>query len=116
MTINTVLAVMIVKDAEVARPWYEAAFGAPADNVPMPSLAEWRLAGDAWVQVLSNTGTPGASMLTIAVDDLEAHVAELEARGITTTPFESGNPKVKLTQAFDPDGNVVTFAQDLIGH
>lgn len=116
MTINTVLAVLIVKDAEVSRPWYEQAFGKAADNVPMPSCSEWQLGPDAWVQVLSDTGTPGASMLTIAVDDLDAHVAELSSRGITTTRLDSGNSKVQLSQAFDPDGNVITFAQDLIGH
>ena len=118
MTITSVLAVVVVADAQAATPWYERVLGKPADNTPMPSLAEWRLASGGWVQVVSDAGQPGASMLTLEVDDLDATMAELAARDIAVTEMDLPNrtDSLRLAQVTDPDGNVVTFAQALVGH
>lgn len=118
MTITSVLAVVVVADVQAVLPWYERAFGAPADLTPMPSLAEWRLAGGGWVQVVSDAGQPGASMLTLEVDDLDATMAELAARDIAVTEMNlpDRTDSLRLAQVRDPDGNVITFAQDLVGH
>jgi len=43
MSIEHVLAVVPVSDLERADAWYEALFGRPAGNRPMPSRAEWQV-------------------------------------------------------------------------
>lgn len=43
MSIEHVLAVVPVSDLERADAWYEALFGRPADNRPMPTLVEWQV-------------------------------------------------------------------------
>ena len=48
---RTRLAVVPVSDLERADTWYEALFGRPADNRPMPSLVEWQVTGAGWVQI-----------------------------------------------------------------
>lgn len=115
MPITSVLAVVTVTDVQAVLPWYERLFGRPADNVPMPSCAEWHLADHGWVQVLSDAGQPGESMLTLEVDDMDATIAELASRDLTLTPLHTDGT-LRLAQISDPDRNVVTFAQALIGH
>lgn len=118
MTITSVLAVVVVTDAQAAHPWYEQVLGQPADLTPMPSLAEWRLADGGWLQVVSDAGQPGASMLTLEVDDLDRTMAELRARGIDISEMALGDraDSLRLAQLTDPDGNLVTFAEALVGH
>lgn len=118
MTITSVLAVVVVAEVQVALPWYERVLGKRADLTPMPSLAEWRLADGGWLQVVSDAGQPGASMLTLEVDDLDATMAELAARGVPITEMDlpDRTDSLRLAQVTDPDGNVVTFAQALVGH
>jgi hypothetical protein len=48
MPIEHVLAVVPVSDLERADAWYEALFGRPADNRPMPSLVEWQVTRAGW--------------------------------------------------------------------
>lgn len=118
MTITSVLAVVVVTDAKAAQPWYEQVLGKPADLTPMPSLAEWRLADGGWLQVVSDAGQPGASMLTLEVDDLDATMAQLRERGVDIDEMDLGDrdDSLRLAQVTDPDGNVVTFAEALVGH
>ena len=40
MTISNVLASVAVKDIKAAAQWYEKVIGRPADETPMPELAE----------------------------------------------------------------------------
>ena len=118
MTITSVLAVVVVADVLTVLPWYERVLGKPADNAPMPSLAEWHLASGGWVQVVSDAGQPGASMLTLEVDDLDVTISELAGRNINLTEMDlpDRTDSLRLAQVTDPDGNVLTFAQALVGH
>jgi len=45
------------------------------------------------------------SHLCLEVDDLEATVAELEAKGISTTPIKRGKDRSYQSWINDPDGN-----------
>ena len=84
MSIDHVLAVVPVSDIDVARQWYEVLFGRPEDNRPMDTLVEWRVTKTGWVQVFCDPERAGSSLLNFAVDDLEAQVAEIAARGVVT--------------------------------
>src|SRR5271169_800925 len=109
MSIDHVLAVVPVSDIDEARPWYERLFGRPADNRPMVTLDEWRIADSGWVQLSLDPERAGSTLLNFAVDDLEPHVAELRARGLSFDPTETVNKGVQLSAIVDPDGNRITL-------
>jgi glyoxylase I family protein len=109
MSINHVLAVVPVSDMGKARPWYERLFGRPPDNQPMITLDEWRVTDSGWVQVFLDPERAGSTLLNFAVDDLEPHVAELMARGLSFDGTEAVNKGVQLSAIADPDGNRITF-------
>ena len=70
MSIEHVLAVVPVSDLQASSRWYEALFGRPADNNPMPTLAEWQVVPGGWVQVFTDAERAGSGLLNFAVDDL----------------------------------------------
>jgi glyoxylase I family protein len=109
MPIEHVLAVVPVSDIERADTWYEALFGRPADNRPMPSLLEWQVIGAGWVQVTVDTDRAGSGLLNLAVDDLAATREELATRGVDTAEIQPVNKGVELSATSDPDGNTITL-------
>jgi glyoxylase I family protein len=109
MVIEHVLAVAPVSDLERADAWYEALFGRPADNRPMPSLVEWQVTGAGWVQVTVDTDRAGSGLLNFAVDDLAAARGELTTRGVDTSEIQSVSKGVELSATTDPDGNAITL-------
>ena len=109
MTIEHVLAVVPVSDLAAADAWYEALFGRPADNRPMPSLVEWQATGAGWVQVTVDAERAGSGLLNLAVDDLAAAREELAARGVETGEIQTVTKGVELAPTSDPDGNTITL-------
>jgi glyoxylase I family protein len=109
MSIEHVLAVVPVSNIERAEAWYEALFGRPADNRPMPSLVEWQVTRAGWVQVTVDAGRAGSGLLNFAVDDLAAMRDELATRGVETTEIQPVNKGVELSATTDPDGNAITL-------
>lgn len=112
MLFEHVLAVVPVSDLQRAARWYETLFGRPADNTPMPSLAEWQVTGGGWVQVHVDADRAGRGLLNFAVADLAAARDELAGGGIEVGEIQPVNKGVELLPLADPDGNQVT----LIGH
>ena len=109
MSIKHVLAVVPVSDLQASSRWYEALFGRPADNNPMPTLAEWQVVPGGWVQVFTDAERAGSGLLNFAVDDLEAHVAELRQRGLEPGDFTDANKGIRLSALTDPDGNTISL-------
>lgn len=109
MPIEHLLAVVPVSDLEPADAWYEALFGRPADNRPMPSLVEWQVTDAGWVQVTVDTGRAGSGLLNLAVDDLAATRDALATRGVHTAEIQLVNKGVELSGTADPDGNAITL-------
>ena len=109
MPIEHVLAVVPVSDIERADTWYEALFGRPADNRPMPALLEWQVIGAGWVQVTVDSDRAGSGLLNLAVDDLAATREELATRGVDTAEIQPVNKGVELSATSDPDGNAITL-------
>lgn len=109
MKIEHVLAVVPVSDLERADAWYEALFGRPADNRPMPTLVEWQVTDAGWVQVTVDPDRAGAGLLNFAVDGLAASKDELAMRGVETGDIQSVNKGVELSATTDPDGNAITL-------
>lgn len=109
MHIQHVLAVMPVFDLERADAWYEALFGRPADNRPMPTLVEWRVTDAGWVQITVDPDRAGSGLLNLAVGELAASREELATRGVQTGEIQPVDKGVELSAAPDPDGNTVTL-------
>ena len=109
MSIKHVLAVVPVSDLQASSRWYEALFGCPADNNPMPTLAEWQVVPGGWVQVFTDAERAGSGLLNFAVDDLEAHVAGLRQRGLEPGDFTDANKGIRLSALTDPDGNTISL-------
>ena len=109
MSIEHVLAVVPVSDLQASSRWYEALFGRPADNNPMPTLAEWQVVPGGWVQVFADAERAGSGLLNFAVDDLESHVADLRQRGLEPGDFTDANKGIRLSALTDPDGNTISL-------
>lgn len=108
MTIDHLLAVLPVSNVEASRPWFTALFGRPEDNHPMPSLIEWQVLPGAWLQVFCDPVRAGSGLFNLAVDDLEATLAELRTRGLEPGGVVEASKGVRLSALTDPDGNTVT--------
>jgi catechol 2,3-dioxygenase-like lactoylglutathione lyase family enzyme len=109
MTIEHVLAVVPVTDLDRSRRWYEALFGRPADNNPMPTLVEWQVIPGGWVQVFVDDQRAGSTAVNVAARDLDVHIEDLRRRGLEPGEIIEANKGVRLSALTDPDGNTVTL-------
>jgi catechol 2,3-dioxygenase-like lactoylglutathione lyase family enzyme len=106
-----VFAGLPVADHAAARPWYERLFGGPPFMRPHDTESVWRLEEHAWVYVVQDADRAGRGLLTVLVDDLDAQVAGLAERGLTTDPIETMGNGVRTAEIRDPDGNLIKFVQ-----
>lgn len=112
MSLTKVLAAVPVADFEASLAWYERLLGRPADARPMPALADWHLTDTAWVQVHLDRDHAGHTALNFAVDDLDAHTAEVAGRGIALGKVTITDKNAKLAPVTDPSGNRITFIEN----
>jgi predicted enzyme related to lactoylglutathione lyase len=110
MPIVNALAGIMVSDLTTAAAWYEQLLSRPADARPMEGLAEWKLADGGWIQVFQDTERAGSSSVTFLVSDLDDHLAELKAKGISIERTTTSD-YVKTATVTDPAGNRVVFAE-----
>jgi predicted enzyme related to lactoylglutathione lyase len=118
--VRAIFAGVVARDLERERDWYEAVVGREPDAAPMDGLYEWHF-GDNFLQLvaiakvreiqrLPTWGTPGASSVSLVVDDADAHVrSALAAGGSQVSNFESKG--FRTVSVSDPEGNLVTFLQ-----
>jgi catechol 2,3-dioxygenase-like lactoylglutathione lyase family enzyme len=112
MSINSVMAGLAVADFDAALAWYERLLGRPADDRPMDGLADWRVPGTGVIQVIQDPERAGKGLLTLSVDNLRGHVAELDDRGVDAGPVdETTSAKVLFATVDDPEGNRITLVE-----
>jgi catechol 2,3-dioxygenase-like lactoylglutathione lyase family enzyme len=97
-----------VKDFQAARLWYERLLGEPT-FFPHSSEAVWTLADERSIYVVEHAGGAGNSVVTIFVDDLDAYVAAIAARGLEPDESETYPNGVRKAVYRDLDGNEVGF-------
>jgi predicted enzyme related to lactoylglutathione lyase len=102
-----------VADYTAARAWYERLFGCEPDMLPHDTEAVWRVTEHGWVYVVEDAERAGRALVTVLVDDLDAHVAALASRGLDTDPIDTVPGKVRKAEIADPEGNRITFGQPL---
>ena len=110
---NDIAAVIATKDYPTARSWYSRVIGREPDLEPVDGVAEWQIAATAWLQLALDHDRAGKTAVRIGVDDLAAQIAELNAEGIATGELVVIADMVKVVDVADPDGNEVSFVQDL---
>jgi predicted enzyme related to lactoylglutathione lyase len=113
MPITEAFAGIAVADYDAALPWYERLLGRAPDMIPKEREAVWQLTQGGWMYVVVDAARAGTALLTLLVDDLEAHVAALAARGLATGPVETVPGVVRRAVITDPDGNTITFGEPL---
>jgi hypothetical protein len=106
-----VFAALPTADIAAAAAWYERLFGRPPDMLPNDTEACWQLDGPAWVYVVEDPARAGQGVLTVMVDDLDAELAGLRARGLEPGPIEWQGTAARKSELFDPEGTKIAFGQ-----
>jgi catechol 2,3-dioxygenase-like lactoylglutathione lyase family enzyme len=108
---------LAVTDLDRAEVFFTVLFGAPPDLRPQPDQREWRLHGTPEVafRMTTEPNSAGHGKLALGVADLEEERSRL-VRYWADLPEISEKPGlIALLRLADPDGNVVTLWQDLLG-
>jgi catechol 2,3-dioxygenase-like lactoylglutathione lyase family enzyme len=102
-----------VADYPSARAWYERLMGRPPDFTPHEHEAVWQILENGWIYVVADTDRAGKALLTLMVDNLDRHVAELKERGVAVGAIETQPRLYRKAVVTDPDGNKISFGQAL---
>ncbi len=97
-----------VRDFQAARPWYERLLGEPT-FFPHPTEAVWTLAEERSIYAVERADGAGNCVVTIFLDDLDAHTAAVAARGLEPDARETYANGVRKVLYRDPDGNELGF-------
>lgn len=95
-----------VREFAQARAWYERLLGEPS-FFPHATEAVWTLAEGRSVYAVEDADHAGRCVVTIFVDDLDAWVAEIAARGLDPDERLTYPNGVRKTVYRDPDGNEI---------
>ena len=97
-----------VRNFEAARPWYEGLLG-EVTFLPHATAAVWTLAEDRSVYIVEHAEGAGQSVVTVMVDDLDAQVAAVVARGLEPDERLTYSNGVRKVLYRDADGNELGF-------
>ena len=111
MNISNVLAGIMTKDHAAARTWYANLLGRTADATPMEGLAEWHFEGGV-LQLVQDEERAGASSVALIVSSRDEVRTEVEVKGVPIGPTTE-TEFVKTLTINDPEGNRITFAENL---
>jgi hypothetical protein len=100
-------AAIAVHDRDVAVDWYNRLLGSEPSMFPNDVEAVWELAAHRHLYVEQAPERAGQSAVTLFVDDLDARVAAISARGIEPAHQETYENGVRKMLYRDPDGNEV---------
>ena len=90
--------------------FYGRLFGRGPDIVASDDEVMWRLTDSAWLYVVVDGSRAGHSLVTMAVEDLDAALAELGVRSVAAEQIEEMDAGRKATVR-DPDGNTVAIIE-----
>src|SRR2546427_10628129 len=105
MAFEYVFAGIPVPDRDAAAGWYEQLTGRPPDLIPNEDEAAWQLTETSWVYIVADADRAGSALHTLLVDDLDAFLAGVAARGIAAGPIEAVGASGRQSVLTDPDGN-----------
>jgi len=110
ITVQGIYAAAAVRDLESALEWYAKLMGRPADDHPLPHMAQWRNMGTAGLQLWRDDERAGSAIMTIVVPDLAAEKERLAAHGISPATEASGAFGT-VANFFDRENNRIILAE-----
>ena len=111
--INSMISVIPVKNFQQSLTWYKKLIGRDPDIVPMEGIAEWLIVENAWIQVTIDPDRAGNTTLVICVNDLEAQCKTFSASNLPIGKIEEYPEIIKMAEIIDPEGNKISFLQDI---
>jgi catechol 2,3-dioxygenase-like lactoylglutathione lyase family enzyme len=102
---------LVVSHRDQAADWYARLLGRPADMLPNDAEAAWQLAESASLYLLADPARAGRGVLTVIVEDVDAVVTEVAARGLALGPTEHVGTAGRKCVVTDPDGNEVAIVE-----
>ena len=111
--INSVIAIIPVKNFDEAFDWYKRLFGRAPDVVPMEGIAEWQLVENAWIQVSTDPDRAGTATVVVGVNDVEEQRKTCSDANLSVGKIEEYPEIIKMTEIIDPEGNKISFVQDI---
>jgi len=115
VTVTHSFAGLAVAEYSAAYDWYVRLLGRPADMFPHDREAVWRLTPGGSIYVVEDPERAGRGLLTLALDDLDAHERRLREGGVAYTAQSDGAAPRRL-KVIDLDGNTLTFFEDPAQH
>jgi catechol 2,3-dioxygenase-like lactoylglutathione lyase family enzyme len=97
-----------VRDLRAAREWYERLLGEPS-FFPNATEVVWTLADERSLYIEEDPRRAGGALITVFVDDLDARIEEIAARGLEPAERETYSNGVRKATYRDDDGNEVGF-------
>ena len=113
MQIDVLFAAVAVAELERSRAWYEQLLGGSPDIIPNDDEAMWRIVDAGWLYLTVDAERAGGSVVTMAVGELDAAVAELDQRGLEVAGTEVIPGAGRKARFADPDGNLVWIIEVL---
>lgn len=98
-----------VSDFASALAWYERLLGTPPTYVASDTEAVWELAEHRSIAVEERPEHAGHALHTVFVDDFDARVTAMAARGVEPVRRETYGNGVRKALYRDPDGNEIGF-------
>ena len=110
MPVQGIYASATVSNFDAALTWYEAFMGRPADDQPIPGMAQWRNMGAAGLQLWRDGERAGKGVITIVVPSLAAERARLATIGMKLVDEHTGSFG-GVGQVFDAEGNRINIVE-----
>ncbi len=111
MDVDVAFTGVAVSALDTGRDFFEQLFGRPADIIVNQDEVMWRVNDAAWLYVVVDPVRAGRALVALSVDDLDATLADLDARGVRPeTVAEVGDAGRKATFC-DPEGNTVALIE-----
>ena len=111
MAITVAFMGVAVADFHAGCAWYDRFMGRSPDMIPNDNEAAWQLSEKGWLYLIGDAQRAGKALLTLIVDDLDGHIAELRERGIAIESMEIKPELYRKAIVTDPEGNTLTFAE-----
>ncbi|MBO9198391.1 VOC family protein [Rhizobium sp. 16-449-1b] len=111
MNVQGIYATAVVSDLEAALVWYQRFIGRPADDRPLPDMAQWRnMSATGGLQLWCDDARAGNAVMTIVVPDLDAEKERLSAHGILPET-EARGAFGAVANFFDEENNRIVLAE-----
>lgn len=105
----TLFAGIPVTDFTRSLDWFRRFLGAEPAFFPTDIEAVWTVSGDAYLYIEQVPERAGGSMVMLMIDDLDATLAGISARGIEPDRQEDYEQNTRKVIFRDPDGNEISY-------